>query len=130
MKNNKIKLYAEALADIATTKLAGEGGLSDEQKAQNFFNFLKKNGDMGKAREILALAQDLFIKKTGRRKVVLETARKIKAKQKEELNSVLQKGDVVKEKINFELLAGIKIIINDKQLDLSMLKKLNNLFEK
>lgn len=124
----KAKKYAEALADIATTKPAGEGGLSAEQIARNFLKLLEKDGQMHKAKEILALAENLFIKKTGRRKVVLETARKMKPKQKELIESIAQKGDIIEEKIKPELLAGIKIIINDEQLDLSMQRKINNLF--
>lgn len=128
---NKIKLYAEALAEFMIEGM-------DQKKIEKFLAFLDKNGDMGKAKQILALAESLFIKKTGRRKVILETARKIKPKQKEELIGVLsrgagsrmagQKGDIAEEKINPDLLAGIKIIINDEQLDLSMQNKLNKLF--
>ena len=122
-KNNRTKLYARALVEAIIKQGADENKIKE-----NFLRLLERNGQMKKAREIVALAEDLFIKKTGRRKVVLETARKIKPKQKELLGAVLQKGDVVKEKINPELLAGIKIIINDEQLDLSMQKKLNNIF--
>ena len=82
---------------------------------------------MKKAKEILALAQDLFIKKTGRRKITLETARKVDKKPL--LNELLNAGDVVEEKINNDLIAGIKIIINDSQLDLSLQKKLNTIFK-
>jgi len=119
----KAKQYAEALAG-AILKTGADG----DKIKNNFLKLLKKNGDIKKAKEIVALAESLFIKKTGRRKVVVETARKIKTKQKELLQNVMQRGDIVEEKINPELLAGIKIIINGEQLDLSMLKKIQNIF--
>ncbi len=123
MKNNKIKLYAKALVAASL-----KPGVDVEKIKNNFLKLLQKNGDMSRAKEILAQAEDLFIKKTGRRKVVLETARRMKAKQREVLESALQKGDIIEEKINKELLAGVKIIINDEQLDMSMQSKLQKLF--
>lgn len=119
----KAKKYAEALAGAIT-----KPGADADKISKNFLKLLEKNGDMKKAKEILALAESLFIKKTGRRKVVVETARKMKAKQKDLVESLAHKGDIVEEKINPDLLAGIKIIINDEQLDLSMQRKINNLF--
>lgn len=121
----KPKLYAKALSEAILAKDANESKISE-----NFLKLLEKNGDMGKASQIISLAQKLFIKKTGRRQLTIESARKIKAKQKELIDSILQKGDVVEEKINKDLLAGIKIIINgEKQFDASMQKKLNNIFQ-
>ena len=50
-------------------------------------------------------------------------------KQKSLLESLVKKGDIVQEKINKELIAGVKIIVNDeKQIDFSMQKKLQNIF--
>ena len=118
----KPKIYAQALADLM------EKGLN-QKGMEKFFKFLEKNGDLNKAKEIVALAEDLFVKKTGRRKVTVETARKMKPKQKELVESITHKGDIISEKINKDLIAGIKIIVNDEQLDLSMQKKLNNIFK-
>lgn len=120
----KPKLYAEALAGALLKK-----DIDGNKIADNFLRLLEKNGDMQKASQIVLLAKKLFIKKTGRRQLTIESARKIKAKQKELVDSILQKGDIIEEKINKDLLAGIKIIINgEKQFDASMQKKLNNIF--
>lgn len=126
---HKAKIYAKTLADIATTKPAGEGGvkLSDDQIVKNFLKLLEKNGDMKKAKDIVALAENMFIKKTGRRKILLESARKVD--KKEILQNLERQGDIVQEKIDKDLIAGIKITINDKQLDFSMRKKINELFK-
>ena len=124
MNQNKIKLYARALVEAVLKPEADESKIKD-----NFIKFLQKNGDMSKAGQIVSLAKKIFIEKTGRRQLTIESARKIKAKQKELVESILRKGDIVDEKINKDLLAGIKIIIDgEKQFDASMQKKLQNIF--
>jgi F0F1-type ATP synthase delta subunit len=120
----KPKIYAEALAQIMAERKSAQ---EKEKIVEKFLKLLEKNGDMGKAKEILAFAENLFIKKTGRRKVVIETARK--ADKKALLKEIEMAGDIVQEKINPELIAGIKIIINDQQLDLSLQKKLQTIFK-
>lgn len=120
----KPKLYAKSLAEAILKKDADEKKIID-----NFLKLLKKNGDMGKAGHIISLAKKIFIKKTGRRHLTIESARKIKAKQKELIESILRKGDIVEEKIDKDLLAGIKIIIDgEQQFDASFSKKLQSLF--
>lgn len=122
----KAKQYAEALATLMAEKKPAE---QEAKLAKSFFKFLEKNGDIKKAKEIFTLAESLFIKKTGRRKFSVETARKLKPKQQDLINTLAHQGDIIDEKINPELIAGIKIIINDNQLDLSMQKKLQKIFK-
>lgn len=124
---HKPKIYAQALAEIAMKSASAQEALAWQS---NFLKLLEKNGDMQKASQILSLAKKIFIKKTGRRQLTIESARKIHAPQRKLVDSILQKGDVVEEKINKNLLAGIKIIIDgEEQFDASMQKKLNNLFQ-
>jgi len=119
----KAKIYAKTLADLMTENKTE----AQEQKiVENFLKLLEKNGDMKKAKDIVALAENLFIKKTGRRKIILESARKVD--KKEILKSFERQGDIVQEKIDKNLIAGIKITINDRQLDYSMRKKIQELF--
>lgn len=119
----KAKVYAKTLADLMVEKKTP----AQEQKVvENFLKLLEKNGDMKKAKDIVALAENMFIKKTGRRKVLLESARKVD--KKELLKSFERQGDIVQEKIDKDLIAGIKITINDRQLDFSMRKKIQELF--
>ena len=123
-KKDKVKLYAKALAEIISQKPA------DEKKIiNNFVKLLVNTGYERKSKEILDLAEDLLLAKQGKRKITFETARKTTSSQKKLLEKFVNKGDVVKEKINPELIAGVKIIINDnKQFDASMLSKLQNIF--
>ena len=77
----------------------------------------------------MELAQDLILAKQGKKKITLETARKMTLQQKKIAEGFAKSGDVIKEKINPELIAGIKIIINNsKQFDGSMKSKLRNIF--
>lgn len=123
MKNNKTKLYAKALAEIIFA------GKVDEKKiTNNFIKLLISSGYENKSKEILDLAEDFFLQKHGKRKITFETARKITPNQQKLIDSIVKKGDVVKEKINPELIAGIKIIINEsKQFDASMQSKLQKI---
>ncbi|MBI3631290.1 MAG: F0F1 ATP synthase subunit delta [Candidatus Staskawiczbacteria bacterium] len=122
----KAKDYAEALVNLISKEMTPA---QEKKLADNFLNLLKKNGDSGKASEIIDFSEILFFKKTGRKKIILETARKMSSEQREIFEVLAKEGNVVREKINEELIAGIKIIVNDeKQLDFSMLKKIQNIF--
>jgi len=123
MQKNNIKIYAKALVGAILAKKADEKKIID-----NFVKLLVKTGQEKKAKEILEAAENIFVKKTGRRKIVIETARALKPKQKELIESIMQKGDIVNKKINKDLIAGIKITVNDSQLDMSMQHKINNIF--
>lgn len=126
MKQNKTKLYAEALAGVILEKNY-EGPERERRIVKRFLDLLERDGQMRHAKEIVAQAQDLFIKKTGRRKITLETARKVDKKAL--LTALMDAGDVVEEKTNKDLIAGIKIIIDYKQLDMSLKNKLQKIFK-
>ena len=125
-KQAKVKLYAKALADIALKKMSG----AEEKKViDNFLKLLTRTNHEKRAKEILDLAESMILAKQGRRKITFETARKITIGQKKLLESFVGEGDIVKEKIAPELIAGIKIIIdNERQFDASMQKKLQTIF--
>ena len=95
----------------------------------NFAKLLINAGYGRKAKEILNLTEDMLLAKQGRRKITFETARKIMPEQKKLFGNFVKEGDIVKEKINPELIAGVKVIINDsKQFDASMQNKLQNIY--
>jgi len=123
----KVKLYAEALAEIMS-----KGIQPSQEKTiiDNFVKLLIKAGFEKKAKMILDFAEDLFLAKQGKRKICLETVRKITANQKKTLAGFFKNGDVVREKINPEIIAGIKITINgEKQFDASIQSKLQSIFK-
>jgi len=122
-KQKTIKLYAKALAEVLSKK-----GIDEKKIVNNFIKLLVNTGYEGKSKEILDLAEDFILAKKGKKKITFETARKTTPGQKKIMSSFVEKGDVVTEKINPELIAGIKIIINDsRQFDSSMQSKLNKI---
>lgn len=123
-KKNRIKLYAKALAEVVSKK-----EIDKKKIVNNFINLLIKSGQEKKLKEILNLTEDLLLEKQGKRKIIFETARKMTINQKKILDNFVKNGDIVKEKINPEIIAGVKIIINnEKQFDASMQSKLQNIF--
>ena len=116
--------YAKALVEILSDK-----DFNEKQITQGFLKLLERQGDFGKAKEIIKTAKFLLAKKNAKKSVFFETARKLSAGQKELLSKFVEEGDIVEEKINKELIAGVKIIIdNEKQLDQTILTKINNIF--
>ena len=122
-KQAKIKLYAKALAEIII-----KGRADEKNIANNFVKLLVNAGLEGKSKNILSLAEDFILASQGKRKIIFETAREVTPVQRKLMDSIVEKGDKIKEKINPDLIAGIKIIINgSKQLDASMQNKLRNI---
>jgi F0F1-type ATP synthase delta subunit len=129
-KQTKVKLYAKALAEVLLEESASAKAVAWQGKViNNFMKLLVKDGYEKKAKEILSLAEDFLLEKQGKRKITFQTARKITTGQKKILQSFAKEGDIVKEEINFELIAGVKIIINNnKQFDASLNGKLQKIF--
>jgi len=105
-----------------------DGKVENSKIVKNFTNLLISSGYDKKSKEILELAENILLAKQGKRKIIFETARKMTSEQKKILEKFVKEGDVVKEKINPELIAGIKIIINEsQQFDVSMQNKLQKI---
>jgi len=136
------KTYAKVLVELMIEKKAdkkvldpvksAKGGVALEEQqfnwVNNFLKLLVKNGDMKKAKEIITLTEKLYFQKLGKRKVTLETARKIK--DDKITKGFLKSSDVVNEVIKEDLIAGMRIIINDeKQLDFSLKNILEETFK-
>lgn len=121
----KTQTYAKLLVELMSKKKTD----AELTKTTNgFLKLLIKNGDVKKAKEVLLLAEKLWLKKNNQRKVILETARVIN--QKDLIKSFAKKGDIIEEKVDPAIIAGIKIIINsEKQLDFSLKSKLDKIFK-
>lgn len=123
MKDSKIKIYAKALAEVILGKK-----IEDKKIVDNFVSILVKTGQENKAKEILGLAENILLKKQGNKRVVFEVARRLSFENRDLLKQFVKQGDVVQEKINYELIAGVKVVVDGKkQLDNSMINKINNL---
>ena len=118
------EIYASAFIDIATGKTKKE----ESALIENFLSAIKKNGDMAKIKRIFSATETMMRKKTGRKKWTLEIARPMKGINKF-LKNIIGPSDITEEKINPEIIAGIKITEDEeRQFDASLQKKLKDLF--
>jgi len=122
-----VNSYAKALAEVV-----GEAkGEAAQKAARNFIGLIRKNGDEARLRKILEEAARLLRGKHGIRKLTLEAARPLGKAQRELLKPFIKAGDVVEEEIDPELIAGVRIIVDDEQqFDGSLRGKLDKLFSK
>jgi F0F1-type ATP synthase delta subunit len=123
--NYPTHIYAKALVEVLSdTKHAGSA--DDAAIAKNFLELVRKNGDEGHLRKILEEASRFARGHSGVRKVTIESARALAPAQRKEVEHLIKQGDVVEERIDPDLIAGIKIILNDElQFDGSLKNKLN-----
>lgn len=118
-------LYAKALDEALADPQANQA-----EMAKNFLELVRKNGDEAHLRKILDEASRLARGRVKMRKVTVESARTLAKSQEAMVKSFLKPGDVVEYEINPDLIAGVKIIVNDEnQLDGSLRSKLDALFE-
>jgi F0F1-type ATP synthase delta subunit len=118
-----VKIYSKSLAQA----LVGKKEKDQEKILSNFVSLVKKNRDGSKLKKILEDAELIYLKKVGRDKIMFEFARPNKNNLKF-VKSVAKEGDVVQERINSELIAGVKIIVNgEKQFDYSLANKIKNI---
>ena len=118
-------IYAKALVEVLSAP-PGPGRQHDDEIAKNFLALVRKNGDEGHLRKILEEASRFARGKSGVRKVTIESARALAPAQRKEVEHLIKQGDVVEERIDPDLIAGIKIILNDElQFDGSLKNKLN-----
>lgn len=115
-------IYAKALAEVINDK--------DSAKiVKNFLELVRKNGDEMHLRKILEEAARFARGKAGIRKVSVESARTLSPAQEKEIAKFLRSGDVVEHTIDSELIAGVRLVVNDEmQFDGSLRGKLDNVF--
>jgi len=120
MKYN-YKIYAKALVSALDEAL---DSVQKEKIIKNFLFLIQKNNDVRQLKKIINYASKIIYKKEGRQKIILETAR-----PQNNLKNLFQKffneKDIIEEKINPNILAGLRIVINnEKELDFSFKKRL------
>jgi F0F1-type ATP synthase delta subunit len=116
-------LYARALTSLL------EKGLSkteEDSVVQNLLALLKRNGDLKHLPKIISLAEHQLIENQGGRNITIETARPI-PDIKKKIHFLLRANDVVEEKINPAILAGVRVVINgESQIDASLKSQLDH----
>lgn len=120
------KIYARAFTEIAAREIP----VNEEKKViANFLSLIKKNGDWRNLEKIINECENGLAAKTGRKRILIETARPIPQETKKLAAQIAGKNDLVEQKINPALAAGVRITINDtEQLDVSLKGKIDRLF--
>lgn len=118
-------IYAKALIEVL-----GDGKKHDEEKiAENFIGLVRRNGDEMHLRKILEEASRFARGRNGLRKVIIDSARALTPSQRKEVERFLKKEDVVVERIDPSLVAGVRITVNEElQFDGSLKRKMDRAF--
>lgn len=117
-------IYAKALVGAASEVPKERHG----EIVSRFAALLQKNGDVGQADKILRLAEKMMLKNLGRRVLSVESARPL-GNIKELLFGLIREGDVIEEKTDPSLVAGIKITVDgERQFDGTLKRKMEKMF--
>lgn len=118
------RFYSQALTSLI------EGGQAKEAQKiiDNLIVLLRKNGDLRLLPEIIERTERALARTQGGRSVRIETARPL-PHIRETLRGILTPHDVVEERVNPSLIAGLTITIDgETQIDASLRSQLDSLF--
>ena len=126
MTKLSVTSMAKALADLSLEKMSAE---KEKEAANESVKLLLQHKLLPASDKIISLAQDYMLQRKGNKIVSIETAREMNASQKKLASGFIEQGDNVSYHINTNLIAGIRITINnEKQLDFSLKRKLDEVF--
>jgi len=119
------KNYAQALASAIAQVRPEE----KSHVAKNFMGLLRKSGDEVHAMKIIKEASRLLLLENGGRDIVFESARPLTKSHAKIVQEFAKNDDAVTMRINEELIAGIRVIMNgEREFDGSLKGKLDNIF--
>ncbi len=119
------ELYAKAFLET----VAVASGKKQPEMLFRFVEVIRKNGDSPLIKKIFRQVQEAIIKKQGAKIITLEFAREIPKALVAKLRNYFSKKDHIKQVIREDLVAGVRVLVdNEKELDLTMRKKLKKLF--
>jgi len=118
-------IYAEALSEVLAAPLSLH---KEKQVIKNFLSLVQKNNDGYLLKKIIDQTEKRLRARTGVRRVVIETARP-QYSLKTKLSSLIRESDIVEEKITPELLAGMRVTIDETmEFDNTLKRKIDKLF--
>ena len=120
-----LKNYAEALA----VAIHNTEPTRSDTIVKNFLILLGKSGDEVHAEKIVNAAERILRKKDGGREIILESARPLERENQKLLSGIAGKKDSVAMRIDPNLVAGVRIVIDgEKEFDGSLKGKLDKMF--
>lgn len=118
--------YARAFGEVAAK------ARSPEEKSAfvtNLTNVIRRNRDLPSRKKIIEAIEKFLRKQSGKRTVSVVSARPLTSSQNDIVASFVKQGDFIEYKVRPELVAGLKIIMNDEtEFDGSLKRKLDKLF--
>jgi F0F1-type ATP synthase delta subunit len=118
-------VYAKALAEVTLAAKKGE----EAKVVSRFLALVRKNGDEVHLRKIVEEAARFVRGAQSIRKVTVGIARPLTTAQKKLLKEFIDEGDVVEERIDPALVAGLRLIVDDEmQFDGTLKGKLDKMF--
>ena len=117
--NNYVEAFAQSLA------------ISDknDEVISGFIKLLKKNGDIKHSKKILDAVHRKLVNSEGGKWVTIETARELSAENLKSLKHNFSEKDHIDFKINSELVAGVRVTLNnEEELNNSLQNKLKKMF--
>jgi len=119
------KDYAEAFLEV----VEGKSGEEQRLMMKRFLDTVKKFGDAGNLKKIFAAVELVLTKERGGKEVVVESAREIPVALHKELETKFKSEDLVRERINPALIAGVRVLIDGEwMVDASLKRRLEKLF--
>lgn len=106
-----------------------------KQYAQSLFDFMKKNNDLDKYEEVVAIFEKMCDQQNHTLEIEVVSARKLDEKQLENIKDFVSKkykADefVLKNVVDENIIGGICLKIGDEMIDLSVGKQLKDLKKK
>jgi len=123
--NYNPKIYAMAFCEaIAIAKSKGD----KDRCVNNLLALVRANRDQKKLKNIFLAVEKIISRKTEYRKLIIETARPLSSANKETIKAIIKPTDMVENRIDSRLIAGVKININDElQFDGSFAAKIKKI---
>lgn len=98
---------------------------------QQLCTALQSYGDMPHAKEVVDVVERMLVEKAGGRMAEIESARPLTSKAKKTVAKLFHLKDVVRERVNPGLIAGIRVTLDgEREFDGSLKRKLDRLFNK
>lgn len=119
------KIYAKAFCDAV---LKTKSHTDIDNCIKNLLALVKVNRDQKKLKDILLAVEKIISQKTSYRKLTIESARPLSETNEKIIKSLMGPTDRVEKKIDGQIIAGVKITINDElQFDGSFSTKIRNI---
>lgn len=120
-----IRQYATALLRVIKDK----SGKKQQDALRNFIQIIRQNRDFSRLASIIREIERQYLQETGFKKIEIESAAPISPEIKKEISRLVGEKVFMEESIRQELLAGIKIIVNEEFLiDASAKKQIKRFF--